>query len=155
MRVTSNIFPQDNPEYTVEFPKNPTLKTIQTEIGSVKQADFVSDDSSIFRAEYGSATPEQTDAIKNASEEQLTQVGISLGKMVGYTGVTVTSGKSNLGTYIKLRGYKMINGSSYVIEHLMYYGKRSIMTIVTAAKATDYPTQNINDFIRSLKRKFE
>lgn len=152
---SSNIFPQANSEFTVEFPQKPTIKNVQSEMGPVEQANYVSDDYSIFRAEYGSATTEQLSAIHNATEEQLSQVGIALGKIVGYTGISVTSGKTNLGTYIKLRGYKIIDGVSYLIEHLMYYGKRSIMTVVTGAKATDYPTTKIYNFINSLKKKFE
>lgn len=151
----SKIFPQYEAEYSIEFPKTPTIKTVQSEIGAVEQATFVSDDRSVFRAEYGVATVQQLSAIVNASEEELKQTGIKIGRMVGYTGVTVTSGKTNLGTYIQLRGYKVINGTSYLIEHLMYYGKRSSMSIVTGSKATDYPTTDIKNFINSLKRKFE
>lgn len=152
---SSTIFPQANSEFTVEFPQKPTIKTVQSEMGTVQQADYVSDDYNIFRAEYGSATTEQLSAVHNSTEEKRSQVGIAIGKMVGYSGITVTSGKTNLGTYIKIRGYKVIEGNSYLIEHLMYYGKRSIMTVVTGAKATDYPTKNINSFIYSLKKKFE
>lgn len=151
----SNIFPQANSEFIVEFPQKPTIKTVQSEIGLVEQANYVSDDYSIFRAEYGTATADQLSTIHNATEEQLSQVGMALGKIVGYIGITVTSGKTNLGTYIKLRGYKIINSVSYLIEHLMYYGKCSIMTVVTGAKATDYPTTKIHNFINSLKKKFE
>lgn len=152
---SSNIFPQANSEFTVEFPQKPKIKNVQSEMGAVEQATYVSDDYSIFRAEYGTATTEQFSAINNATEEQLAQVGMDIGKMFGYAGVSVTSGKTNLGTYIKLRGYKIIDGGSYLIEHLMYYGKRSIMTVVTGAKATEYPTTKIYNFINSLKKKFE
>ncbi|MBA4121167.1 MAG: hypothetical protein H0X72_01715 [Acidobacteria bacterium] len=151
----SNVFPQANSEFTVEFPQKPTIKNVQSEMASVEQANYVSDDYSIFRAEYGTATAEQLSAINKATEEQLTQVGMALGKMVGYTGISVTSGKTNLGIYIKLRGYKIIDGVSYLIEHLMYYGKRSIITVVTGAKAIEYPTTKIYNFINSLKKKFE
>jgi hypothetical protein len=151
--VTAKLFPQNNSEFIVEFPQKPTIKTVQSEMGSVEQADYVSDDYCIFRAEYGNATTEQLSAIHNATEVQRSQVGMSIGKMVGYTAISVTSGKTNLGTYVKLRGYKLIKGDSYLIEHLMYYGKRSIMTIVTGAKATDYPTPQIDSFINSLKKE--
>lgn len=152
---SSNVFPQANSEFTVEFPQKPTIKTVQSEMGPVEQANYVTDDYNIFRAEYGTATAEQLSVMHNATEEQLLQIGMALGKLVGYTGSTVTSGKTNLGTYIKLRGYKIIDGVSYLIEHIMYYGKRSIMTVVTGAKATNYPTTKIYNFINSLKKKFE
>lgn len=151
---SSNVFPQNDSEYTVEFPQKPTIKTVQSELSPVEQANLVLGDN-LFRAEYGIATAEQMSVIKNATEEQLSQIGLAVGKMVGYTGISVTAGKTNLGTYIKLRGYKIVDGTSYLIEHLVYYGKRSIMTVVTGAKATDYPTTNINNFINSLKKKFE
>lgn len=152
---SSNFFPLANSEFTVEFPQKPTIKTVQSEMGPVEQANYVSDDNNLFRAEYGTATAEQLSIMHNATEEQLSQMGITVGKLVGYTGSTVTSGKTNLGTYIKLRGYKMINGVSYLIEHIMYYGKRSIMTVVTGAKATDYPSTKINNFKNSLKKRLE
>ncbi len=152
---SSNVFPQSNSEFTIEFPQKPTIKTVQSEMGPVEQANYVSDDYNIFRAEYGTVTSEQISVITGATEEQLIQVGMAVGKLVGYTGISVTAGKINLGTYIKLRAYKIRDNVSYLIEHVMYYGKRSIMTVVTGSKASDYPTTKINNFKDSLKKKFE
>jgi len=147
---SSYLFPQKSSEYTVEFPEKPTFKTLYTEAGTAEQATVITNDS-VLRVEYGTLTAQQINGVVNSSEDQFNQVGLSIGKMVGYTGTSVSSGKTALGRYLKIRGYKITEGSSTLVEHLIYYGKNSVITLVTASKAENYPTKTITTFIETLK----
>ncbi len=54
---------------------------------------------------------------------------------------------------MKLRGYKSFDGVSIIYEHTVYYGRNSMITIITGCKAVDFPTNIITKFVKSLKRK--
>lgn len=153
-KTDSYIFPQSNSEFTVEFPQEPIIKRVRTDFGDADEATVTTDDS-VLRAEYAILTAEQIATINNATEDQLTQIYLAVGKMFGYSGVTATISNTNLGKLIKLRGYKVIDGISLMIEHFMYFGKKSAITLVTAGKADNYPTASVYKFLNSLKRKLQ
>ena len=148
-------FPAEPAEYTITFPGRPTIKTIETETGPVDQATLVLPDGSGLRAEYGPASPETLATMAGLPDQKLRDMGLMIGKTAGYILTTSSVGRTELGLILIVKGNKVLNGRSVNFEHRIFYGKRSIMTVITSGSTSEYSTKQMLEFLDSLKRTLE
>lgn len=155
IRSTNNqpyAFPANNSEFKVTFPSTPSVRTISSDYGTVEEATVATRDSTL-RAEYGIMSEEQRVAAKTGSDEVLQQGGLQAARTFGYSNATVSVTNTPLGRKIVIRGYKTIQGVPVLIEHHGYYGDRTIITLIVAAKSSEFPTESVSKFLRSVKRE--
>lgn len=144
------VFPAGKSEFTVEFPRAPKIQTVYTDGANGKQAQLELTDC-FLRAEVLNLTDEQVPNFVNISESQRVSIALAYARTNGLSNPTVTAGVNLLGRYVKLRGYKVIEGINVTYEGFFIWGYEQAFSLTVGGKSSGYPQTAITAFLNSVK----
>jgi hypothetical protein len=135
-----------NCEYTVRFPTAPKITQVYTQqFGNIPTANG-GIKNSLLRAEC--LMIDNSRLNKKIIKEWL----ISAASKMGLSGLSYTFKRETYGSVAQIRGYKTISNSPATYEIQMYVGVNSILIIYVGSLSSVYPTNEIHEFISSVRR---
>jgi len=135
-----------NCEYTVSFPATPKITQVYTpQFGNVPSAN-VGVKGSHLRAECLKLDSRR---LNNKIIREWLWSGAS---KMGLSGLSYTFKKEIYGSVGKIRGYKTVSNSPATYEMRMYVGNSSVLITYVGSLSSAYPTDEIFDFINSVRR---
>ncbi len=149
-RSVSYVFPEKSSEYVVTFPTKPIVETIFGASKSGLNAKLSIQDGAL-KAEVLEISKAEADGIERMTETMLASAANAHGKDNGYESLTVATGRSALGRYARMQGYKTIDNERLRFEALFQYGKHQVIILYVVCESSKYPTSYITQFFNSLK----
>lgn len=142
----SVTFPVDALEYTVEFPSKPKIEEEGSLAVLIIKNVFI-------RAEVFPLSDDEKNALQQQDSTKLYEIASGYAKWNGLSDVTITTGITSLGTYVKLKGFKQVKTSSAVYETIIYFGKVQKIILSAGGFSGQFPTPDVIKFYNSLKLK--
>ena len=143
-------FPKKSVEFVVTFPAKPKIKKISANGISATSAKLVLADDELIKADVTEISEAVAAKIERFNETELASAAWNHGRDNGYEGLTVTTGKTDIGRYARMQGYKTISDVRVMYEAHFYYGKRQVLILYVVCKSSEYPTKAISKFLNSL-----
>ena len=140
-------------EFYVLFPKNPTVKTLDTStqtgerIRSLSAELVIEQERCFLRAEF---VPKPSGSLDTMGDEALMNAILQYAEYNGLEFPEATVGANYLGKYAKVRGFKTIEGIKCTYEAITYYGQRSIMMLYAGGPSKQYPQHSVSRFFDSI-----
>ncbi|MBK9155845.1 MAG: hypothetical protein IPM25_16825 [Chloracidobacterium sp.] len=146
------LFPKSTSEFSVTFPKAPTIQDVVAKGLVGQSAELILDDC-FMRAEVANLTKEQAAEAASMTNQQLSAIALSFAEANGLSNPSVNVGADKNGKFAKLRGFKEIGGAMATYEVKFIYGKRQLITLQRGGLSKGFPQSGIWDFFDSVARK--
>ena len=144
------VFPENSKEFTVVFPSAPKIQDIFSGDVSGKKATLDIRDAGL-KVEVMDFDARTMAGFERLDEKQIASAAVNHGIDNGFESVTVTTGRTNLGRFAKMQGYKTISGERMIFEAVFHYGKKQVFVIYVGAPSRLYPSTATMNFFNSVK----
>lgn len=147
--TNSFIFPENSIEFTIQFPSKPKIEKIFAIGKSGLKAELLTN-YGFLRAEIFTITQEEAKQVFTNDDSHFIQIGFDYAEFNGLTNSTSTTGKTKLGRFINVKGFKKVDGINISFEAIFYYGQQQAIILYAGAKSSEYPRISITNFFSSL-----
>lgn len=145
------IFPENDSEFTVEFPEKPII--------SVKFLNDITYTSAVVISKSGRISALNTNIPTNFLEKMkeddtaIVDEALQSAKRNGIQDLKVITGRNALGKYVKSTGYKILDNIRFNSENYVYYGQSSKIDLSILISDELGGSKKAKDFLNSFKKR--